>query len=162
MMRAVARHITKRTFREVSSTEMEAVRLKARSKAVTPRAPESATIFGLPVPVKPRVTTVANSTPPASQCLALFQFEKAHCLRYITAITGNTKSSSHKALRAPRVPVIIRATMFRPSVKASTATRGALRACASSRAEKGSVQTTNSAKKLRLTKVDAGFGPCGK
>lgn len=33
---------------------------------------------------------------------------------------------------------------------------------ASSQKEKGSVQTTYSAKKLRLTKVDAGSGPWGK
>ena len=64
--------------------------------------------------------------------------------------------------RAERVPVISIATMLKPSEKASSVTVALLRARASSQTENGSVQTTNSAKKLRLTKVDAGLGPCGK
>ena len=159
MIRAVARHISNRTFREESSTDMDAVRLKARSKAVTPRTPESVNSLGLPVSIHPSPATVASSTPQASQRLVLCGLEKVQCRQHTTAISGSTSSSSHSALRAPRVPVAKRATMFKPRVNASTTTRSDVRACTSSKAEKGSVHTTNSAKKLRLTNVDAGFGP---
>ena len=79
------------------------------------------------------------------------------------AITGKTKNTkSHMAASAPRVPVIIRATILNPKVKAINAMREEFFDWASMYAENGKVQTTNSAKKFRLTKVDAGLGPCGK
>ena len=162
MIRAVAAHISNRTLSEVSFTDIDAVRLKARSNAVTPTAPASASNLGLPVPTCPRVPTVASSTPQASQRWARPQLENAQCWRYTAASKGSTRSSNHSAAKAPRVPVINSATMLKPSVKASAAIRDLPLACASNSAEKGSVHTTNSAKKLRLTKVDAGFGPCGK
>jgi hypothetical protein len=52
------------------------------------------------------------------------------------------------------------ATTTSPMEAARAATADVCRARTSSSAEKGSVQAANSAKKLRLTKVDAGFGPC--
>ncbi len=77
-------------------------------------------------------------------------------------MTGNTSTIASIASNAERVPVIMMATMLNAVVKASSAICADALARVISNTENGSVQTTNSAKKLRLTKVDAGFGPCGK
>ena len=52
--------------------------------------------------------------------------------------------------------------MTKADVKATSAIWLDDRARASRSALKAIVQVANSAKKLRLTKVDAGLGPCGK
>ena len=66
------------------------------------------------------------------------------------------------AASAERVPVINSATTLKDRVKAKKPISLAWRLCASSHTEKGSVHTTYSAKKLRLTNVEAGLGPWGK
>ena len=66
-----------------------------------------------------------------------------------------------RAIWAERVPVIMMASRFKLVLSPSSSTVADMRARSSSNSENGNVQTTNSAKKLRLTKVDAGLGPCG-
>ena len=78
-------------------------------------------------------------------------------------ISGNTTTTKiQNAASAPRVPVIISATTLKPSVNANRAMREELLLCTSKYKVNGKVHTTNSAKKLRLTNVEAGLGPCGK
>ena len=157
----VAFHMIMRTPSDSSLGEIEPVRLNPRSRALVPRP--SSMILGLPVGISPSPATAANSTPTASNRVLRCQPEKASCRRYSQPMHGSTTSScSHSAIRAARVPVIRMATMMSPVLADSNATCELCRARASSKAAKGRVQTANSAKKLRLTNVEAGCGPCGK
>jgi hypothetical protein len=168
MIRAVAFHITRRTendrwvYSSVCVIDLE--RAKARSSAFMPRCSSrcSSMSLGLPVWISPRPSVLPSSTPNRRIRLLALQAEKANCLRYRYRITGNTRTIASMASSADRVPVIMIATRLNAVVNASKAIRAGSFTRAMSMAENGSVQTTNSAKKLRLTKVDAGLGPCGK
>ena len=161
MTRTVARHMTMRTPSEGSAGEIEPVRLKPRSSAVMPRP--SSTILGSPVGTMPSPPTVPISTAATSACVRRGQPVNANCRRYSQPIKGSSNPScSHNEISAARVPVIRMATMTSPVLKASNADCALWRDRASSSAANGRVQTVNSAKKLRLTKVEAGCGPCGK
>ena len=63
---------------------------------------------------------------------------------------------------ADRVPAIIRADTLKPMEKVSRKTEALSFTRINKKAENGSAHTMYSAKKLRLTKVDAGLGPCAK
>ena len=161
IIRVVAFHMTARIPSDGSLAEIEPVRLKPRSRAFRPR--NSSWIFGLPVGISPSPSTVASKSPMAITRRKPSHWSKPSCLRYSQPISGKTSTScSHMADSALRVPVIRMETITNPPVTASKAICPRLRARASNSAANGSVQVANSAKKLRLTKVEAGFGPCGK
>ena len=142
-----------------SCPENDATLNAVRSIAVRPWF--SAMTLALPVGTDPSPITVARKMPRASACSLPVQADKASCARYRTTITGNSSASTASASKAERVPVIIRATPLKATNRARTAIWSGPRARAKSHTENGTVHTTYSANMLRLTKVDAGFGPCG-
>ena len=77
-------------------------------------------------------------------------------------MTGNTQIMTPNASKAERVPVINNATALKATKKTCNAMFIEPRALAASHSDSGSVQIKNSAKKLRFTNVEAGFGPCAK
>ena len=163
-MLPVSFHISARTEKEPwlysDFFTIDSVRLKARSSA-SPR-PDSATTFLLLVSIEPSIPADATRSATAAITCAGRQPIDSNLLRHQNKMHGISTASSIKPSSAERVPVIIKAEMLKPREKIRKNTVVLSLTRVNSRAEKGRVQTANSAKKLRLTNVDAGFGPWAK
>ena len=77
-------------------------------------------------------------------------------------IPSNMGTNIHRANNAERVPVIISTVTLKPSATTTEKTDILSFSRVSNNTLNGSVQTTNSAKKFRLTNVEAGLGPWAK